>query len=228
MRAGSPSLGMRLPHEPDTPRVPPAALYPRPMTEWLAALEWGDVPTWFSALGGIGALIAATAARASLDVLRIESQRDQDADERAQRAQADLVAAWLETEDATDMGAWYIRVVNASQIPVYELDIQTVSSFSWPDDEGFNARYLAVAPPGETHIPIEDLLNHIGRHLPLTEWGMLRNTVGVHASHDVWITFRDAAGGEWIRSATGTLRRKPPGLFIAPDHSMTLRENEST
>lgn len=205
------------------------------MNEWMAALEWGDVPTWLSSLGGIGALIAASiAAKASLNVLRIESDRDKDADERAQRAQADLVAAWLTTEDETDWNAWHLCVINESKIPIFEFVVDILST---ADDEAYfyedvtvnedniTRRHLPVVGPGRTSIPIPELLEDLTEEESLEQLGFLHSSVGVSSTHEVWITFRDAAGIRWVRSGTGNLRRRGPNEYNSPAYTSRLDES---
>lgn len=132
------------------------------MTEWLSSLEWGDVPTWLSSLGGIGALIAATlAARASLAVLKIETDRDKEADERAQRAQADLVAAWIANETPEDWSKWNVIVTNESKIPVYDVEVR-VTTLLLPRGGGDTLElYTPLVPPGRTELPTYSLVRGI-------------------------------------------------------------------
>lgn len=64
--------------------------------DWLAELNYGDVPTWVAAVAAAGALIAAfRAARHTRELLEREAKRDSLAEARMWRAQAEVVAAWV-------------------------------------------------------------------------------------------------------------------------------------
>lgn len=191
------------------------------LADLLASWNWGDVPTWISSFGGIGALIAASlAARASLSVLKIESGRDQDADERADRAQAELVAAWLVHDNPQEPGAWSLQVVNGSTIPVFRVSVYAIAdrhmtSSVATDSEWYDLRdgaSLRTLPPGETNIPLSDLYqshcNLYDRELPGDDF--YTNSDYIFALYDVIITFRDASGSRWTRTKRGVLSRGWP------------------
>jgi hypothetical protein len=81
----------------------------------LVAIDWGDVPTWVSAITTLGALIAAGI------VVHIEMRRDKQSRAlREQEEQAGAVAAWpgevgnLKSED-------HLVIRNGSQLPVYRV-----------------------------------------------------------------------------------------------------------
>lgn len=193
------------------------------LAELLASWQWGDVPTWISSIGGIGALIAATlAARASLSVLKIESGRDQDAEERAARAQAELVAAWLVHDDPQDPHAWSLQVVNGSTIPVFKVyayaiaDRHMTSTVATEDEwtDLRDGRRLRALPPGETNIPLRSLYqNHFDIYsgaLPDDDLDFYTNSDYIFALYHVIITFRDASGSRWTRDRKGFLSRGWP------------------
>lgn len=212
------------------------------MTEWLSALAWGDVPTWLSSLGGIGALIAATiAARASLDVLRIESGRDTDAADKEERAQADLVAAWLDrkSEDGPSPGfrGWHIVVANASKVPVHGAVVATYIDPIFVDREraprklydevqglNFGSQVitvdLIVLPPGGRKLEL--LPEHRSDVKPAPDSERIWRVQNVLAREArIWITFRDASGVQWTRSDRGVLTRGFAGPFTSDNPGRT-------
>lgn len=190
------------------------------MTEWLSALAWGDVPTWLASLGGIGALIAASiAAKASLNVLKIESQRDQDADERAQRAQADLVAAWL-VHDGDGLDDWAIQIQNDSNVPVYFFNAEIWGGLYISEVLGRTG--MLVLPPGSVTVRVPELRYWATRHLPPDALDECTPNEVLN-SFFVGITFRDAAGVTWRRSETGVLNRlndEGPDMQFSPTNGV--------
>lgn len=191
---------------------------------WLKTLDYGDVPTWFSALGGIGALIAATvAARASLAVLKVETERDNDADERAQRAQADLVAVWLD-RDKGDI-PWHLIIANESKVPVYALRVVIVLGSATHGDEKRITRYLPVVRPGGKASRLPGLVKDLKARFPEEEAKNFNWIANVLDVCEVWVTFRDAAGVVWTRSSTGYLSHGVHGPFV-PDGSMDDTETD--
>lgn len=182
------------------------------MTEWLATLEWGDVPTWLAALGGIGALIAASiAALMSYRLFKVESERDHNAQEREQRTQADRIAAWL-VHDGDGLDDWAIQIQNDSNVPVYFFTAEIWGGLYISEVLGRTG--ILVLPPGSLKVRTPELRYWATRHLPPDALDECTPNAVLN-SFFVAITFRDAAGVTWRRSEIGVLnRRNEEGPYI--------------
>lgn len=105
------------------------------------AIDWGDVPTWVSAITTLGALIAAAY------LVRVEVRRDRRQVEHLERAeQADHVAAWFDD----DSGRFLVR--NGSSLPIYNVRI-------WVYSEADSDELIEVdgaVPPGDLRLPVPD------------------------------------------------------------------------
>lgn len=177
---------------------------------WLKTLDYGDVPTWASTVVSAAALGAAWfAARASWKVLTIETERDNDADEREQRAQADLVAAWLANDTPENRGAWNVVVANESKVPIYDVEVNITSRVFPLVETNSLSSYASLVPPGRIALPFPSLIRRIMEEGNPTEdqQKALTNPNAVRLVHQVHFTFRDAAGIKWMRSNFGVLRR---------------------
>lgn len=174
----------------------------------IAKLDWGDVPTWVSALVSaltlVGLVLTVIYAR---HIYRIESERDKHAaeersarDEAERRSQAEKIAAWFAPAPSTaleeNMFGAFVR--NASDLPVFDIyPVFQPASDGEPTAGGdWFFENIAVLPPHETKfMPLElaeDEYEEVPHHL--------RNGMFL-----VEITFRDAAGVRWTRSADGLL-----------------------
>lgn len=191
------------------------------MIEWVSGLEWGDVPTWVSSVGGLGALFAASfAAWRSHGLFQIESNRDKEARERDERAQADLVAAWLDRRPPPDgmFPTWHIIIGNGNKVPMYAVQVLVIAGTA-TDGSNVIRRSFPVLQPGEELSFIrEGLLDSITLPLAQKEAMNLKNALkgdesAVIAMCQVWTTFRDASGVNWTRSNDGILRRGVSGPF---------------
>ncbi|WP_030442575.1 sugar ABC transporter substrate-binding protein [Actinoplanes subtropicus] len=152
------------------------------------AVDWGDLPTWLSAVAALSALaFAAVAVVVARRSLRIESRRDQVAVEASRRAQAILVSAWCD-----ELG---LRVRNASHSPVYQARL-TVVDLAEPEAAPLHHVRADVLPPGA------EATSH-----PAAVPGT--------AEPRVLVTFTDAAGVRWHRDAYGRLRELESRLTIA-------------
>lgn len=207
-------------------------LYPRPMGELLSGLSWGDVPAWISSVGGLGALGAASfAAWKTHELFEIESGRDEAARERDERAQADLVAAWL---DRLKVGQrttplWHLVIANGSKVPVYAVRVIVIAGPTIDDGGNLIRRRFPVLQPGEEKSLIkEGLPEVITAALPVREGARLRVIMAtedslVTAACEVWITFRDASGVHWTRTDEGILTRGVSGPFATePEEGVSL------
>lgn len=159
-------------------------------------IDWGDVPTWITAAATVAALVAAVlAVRASWQVLKLEAQRENRAEQaeaerrsREDRAdQADLVAVW----PAGYSGA-VIR--NGSALPIYRVTVTYVTSAG----EVHESTEVDVVPPGEREAPWPP-----DAQTPDDEGNVTFNFDLVHARNG--IRFVDSAGRRWHRDGNGVL-----------------------
>jgi hypothetical protein len=157
---------------------------------WLSHLTWGDVPSWLSALGTIGAVIVA---------LGLASRSDRRREQDHVRRQAELVTAWIYHEDIA--GAEVVRIIvrNASNQCVYELVANLVTSQGAFRKTAIGLRLtfggvVGQVPPGT----VRRTIRSVGG--------------GMHKHFAVEIAFRDAAGHCWVREGDGALCEvaKPP------------------
>jgi hypothetical protein len=161
-------------------------------------MDWGDLATWSNSFVATGALVAAYM------VYRIESRRDREAEnERHTRfqverqSQADKVAgwfAWISREQTADRSfraglryGWAAFVRNASDLPIYDVDIDYyyvvphAPSGNIPGKRGSVERIPVLPPLDEAHVLADSkMLDQVGRE--------------DQANHAVAVSFRDAAG----------------------------------
>jgi arabinogalactan oligomer / maltooligosaccharide transport system substrate-binding protein len=175
-------------------------------------VQWGDVPTWVSAVATLTALVfAAVAAIYAGRAYRIESERDkQSAGERRdraelqRRAQATLVSAWWGTQNReNDSPQWGVFIRNASSTPVYE-NMITITRFH--DPEVGDTFEIPVVPPTSqpTFHRSEIWSEGVARGVKPAE---LR----------VEVMFTDSAGVRWVRDKQGRLFEVLPELTIWTD-----------
>lgn len=201
------------------------------------SIDWGDFPTWLSAITTLGALIYARR------VVRIEMQREDrtEALERAQRRdearrhQADLVAAWhgtitrtmqvlsrtftgpVASEQVVEERALIVQ--NASNLPVTNVEVTLFRADGQPVDA---VRRRTIAP-GRTTIDYTDLGLAPEDLGDVDEYGY---TLDVD-TFDVTIEFDDTKGERWKRDVNGVLhhlgrsvigrRDERPGATTASD-----------
>lgn len=202
------------------------------MCEWLSSMiertngwDWGDVPTWAASFAGLAALVVASyAAAKTRAMLKIESDRDKEAREREERAQADLVAAWLvkDAKRGDSIFPWYIVITNASTVPVYAFRfVVIVAGPASADDNNTIERSFSVVPPGEQHIDLMSLNTLMtsvltGDEAKAEMRRLNKDKDSVISACSVWIAFRDASGQHWMRASDGILDRGLEGPF-SPD-----------
>lgn len=202
------------------------SFYPRPMIELFNAWTRADAPAWIAALGGLGALIVASiAAWKTHGLFKIESGRDKAAQERDDRAQADLVAAWLDVRtmtESTRSRRWHIVIVNGNKVPIYSLRVAIIAGFNKPTELSgakMIERFFPVLQPGEELSYVkEGLIGVIESSLTTGQVAEFRERLhaGGHAVIEacaVCITFRDASGLHWTRTNEGKLYRGLQGPF---------------
>lgn len=148
------------------------------------------VPAWlevgsnvFSAIGTVGAF------GIGMVLLRQEHRREEQRNEEQRRSQAVKVSAWLEaTRTSTGGQEIYFHVHNASDMPIFEVSLQT----PLPEDEATEAEFIALIPPGQT----------IKRPAP-REW-----LSSYHEPEPVAVEFLDSSDNHWVRNEQGTLSRR--------------------
>ena len=150
-------------------------------------MSWEDAVSAASAVGG---LCTAGALGVSLLLLShsIEDRR---------RAQAGLVAAWVDRVDM-DAKPWpevALRVRNSSELPVTDVGLQLGVGV-----RGTFTRYLPVLAPKE----IRELIVYLPAY-PRSDALMPA------------LQFRDTAGRQWMRTETGQLRRVKDYLAFEED-----------
>lgn len=119
------------------------------------AIDWGDVPTWISAITTLGALVAAGV------IVYLEVRRDRRAaEQRAREDQANSVAAWHSTE--TD--GHHILVRNGSTLPVYRVVVGVVHN------RGVTHEAVRMIPPGDFRIPFPEEIEDWPPHTDLRLW----------------------------------------------------------
>jgi hypothetical protein len=189
--------------------------------DWLAATA--TVAAFSAAL--VAARFAAEAVRAARDALHIEQRRDQHRDEQALRAQAELVAAWVEDLDGqmvrpgdvpyhvTEQEGQSITVRNASELPVTRVGLAFTLHVATHTQEGLQItnteiglQELPIVPPGTKNVDMGlDILVAFQRLWDEAQSATTRRL-------RVGITFVDAGGRAWIREDDGRLLESPDVL----------------
>lgn len=146
-------------------------------------VQWGDAPSWFAAVGTIGAVLVA------LGLARREGRRHT---QEVRRRQAELITAWVEQDDPSYPWVW-VTLANASDQVVYRVVISALSIVDGspvprPSNPREWRRFISQLPPGQKK-PVS------------VEWYV---ATGV-ARPGVEIAFQDAGGRHWIRDTSGKL-----------------------
>ncbi|MDA3624826.1 hypothetical protein OU415_05210 [Saccharopolyspora sp. WRP15-2] len=94
----------------------------------MTSVDWGNVPSWISAIGSMAAFgIASLAARAAWKQVKFSADQQRYRDEQAEREQAVKFAAWLTVKEGSDKRPEvYLRYANMSELPIYDLAIMPV------------------------------------------------------------------------------------------------------
>jgi hypothetical protein len=147
----------------------------------MADPAWIDVgANVFSAVGTVGAFAI------GMVLLRQEHKREELRNEEQRRSQAVRVSAWLEaTRNAQGGRDLFFFVHNASDMPIFEVALASPEA-----DDGSEAEFIALVPPGQT----------IQRPAP-RDW--LKT---YHAPEPVQLEFLDSSGQHWTRNEQGALQ----------------------
>lgn len=153
--------------------------------------DWGDVPTWISAVTTAGALAAAAW------VVVIELRRERRSEEASRSEQAAKVAAWCEHVDYRhprvyefsgggdpEVVGWGLTIHNGSDLPVYEAVVGVAAETSR------SLVLVGALPPGYRRVPMPEDVTILDAK---------------YGSASLTVSFRDAAGTRWIRGASGCL-----------------------
>lgn len=181
----------------------------------VAAVNWGDLPTWVSASAALLALsFAAVAALIARKTYLIESERDRIAesdrkarDQQQRRDQAARISAWWgrdpEFQSGAGSSAWGAIVLNSSEAPVYQVFCTILSRDGTVPPKKLS---LPVLPPSQTprFLPVAAAPIHSGTDVPPWDASDLR----------VQLSFTDASGVRWRRDKYGRLFDLEPKLDI--------------
>jgi arabinogalactan oligomer / maltooligosaccharide transport system substrate-binding protein len=175
-----------------------------------AAIQWGDVASWFSATATLGALVfAVVAVVVARRTYRLESQRDRVKDSFVRRSQAALVSAWWAKEEGhqgrSRDHSWAVYLRNASDTPVYKAHLTVMGMGEYARRKALE---LSVVPP--TQAPTIHAIE-----IPAAKGDSERDSFGhPFSEYRVSLRFTDAAGVRWIRDEYGYLRELAPNLLI--------------
>lgn len=167
--------------------------------EWLATLDWGDVPSW---LGGLGTTAAVAVAlwQSGRETRKQRAERE--------RAPAETVAAWIASDDLVPSSGDHaevsdrqvaVHIKNGSEVPIYTVSVVLVPLKGTKAERGEDVVYLSpemaslavfsVVPPGTYRTTFA-----------LPPWANKKEQrVGVE------IAFKDSAGRSWVRRGNGEL-----------------------
>jgi hypothetical protein len=184
----------------------------------VAGAEWSDssLTAWIEALATCAAFLAAVvAARYAAAVFAIEDARDQRRLDAELREQAEKVAAWLvvgtQTWGQTVATSTVELVVrNASDLPVYEFDVQLEVAMEVLGESQVHAdhRIFPTVPPGSPAITEKraDAKLLLPETYTAASSEEKRQIMADSADETrVRVTFRDAGNRWWKRNADGTL-----------------------
>lgn len=182
---------------------------PRLALASVAGVQYGDLPTWISAVASLAALaFAAAATVAAIRVYRIESGRDRIAaaetrqrEEQARRSQAVLVSGWWGGDPHGRRPRAGALIRNASDAPVYQVTISVLDPVV-PDSSATLS--VPVVPPSETP-----------GFYPVPDAGP--GSAAVQGEQRVELSFTDAAGLRWLRDQRGRLSEVRPELWMWAD-----------
>jgi hypothetical protein len=148
--------------------------------ELLRSLKWGDVPTWFAAIGTIATFVV------YYFLLRGEIRKREEEKREAERHTQKRVAAWIDIDK--------LKVQNLGEEPVYDLVVYygpMGTDFDHIEDPGWIELVIGTAGPGQK---MEEDID--------AEWLKSGHFPNVP---EVGLEFTDCNGSHWRRESTGRL-----------------------
>lgn len=175
-----------------------------------AGADHGTYPDWLAAFATLAAFGAAgVAGWYAHRALLVEQARDKARDDQQARAQAELVAAWVDTGPiygASDAGnaigglqvtSVWIMVRNASQLPVTNVDVALFHHLTDRlEPQLVGRRQIQLLAP--EHAPVVAMGGN--------ELAPMAVPPDTERGARVMLTFTDAGGRTWVRSTDGALR----------------------
>ncbi len=154
-------------------------------------INWGDVPTWVSAIGSIATLLIA------LWLLYVDLKDRREAKGNLDSADARKVSAWYEPSKT----GITIFVQNMSEEPVYYLVVNVgnadsnLNTFPDPSNRHMDIMFGTLGPLQKQDYKITDERYFSGSHFPDIA--------------NIAVEFTDCKGVHWRRFETGELRKIP-------------------
>lgn len=176
-----------------------------------------EVPDWITAVATALALGAAVwAGLTARKLYDIERKREASRDLADERQQAELVASWVSWTNQPDVtltlpdgraSRAHLAMQNASPVPVYDIEVE----YSEGEESLGSQRFHALSPTGPTPHHREIKSAAVGEFLARPRSADARVDIRVA------ISFTDARGTRWARTAAGQLSREdlpgPDGRF---------------
>lgn len=195
--------------------------------------HWTEFPEWWSATSTAFAFAAAAvAALLAFGTSRRELDRDEEREQDKRRAQADLVAAWVEgfviypvTLDGRagyQMSMKRALVRNASELPVQRaivvLDLVGRSAGQLRVADGLVRRTTEVVPPAGQGIELKLTVDEFELINPEIETFIADGFQLWQISLVAELMFVDVAGRHWFRRRDGRLDELPEAVAEMREH----------
>lgn len=180
-----------------------------------------DFPAWLEAVSTAAALGAAmVAARYASNAWNLEIRREEQREKQALRAQAELVATWVNPISCSqhngrhELGELKVSIRNASDLPVTNASI--AYSVRVTRDSGFEVyaagnESRAVVPPGQVPVVTRVPAAVSAQVQLLLDGGCLPQSIAVLSG----IAFTDVGDRHWIREPGRDLVEQPEMLVRA-------------
>lgn len=176
------------------------------------AIDWGNVPSWISAIVSIAAFVAASlAARAAWKQVKFTASDQYHRNSLREQEYASRVAVWA-SPSHTEFGQIEYHYANFSDLPIFNLLITPAAA------PHRRAAMQVVAPTDKIRYIIPDRINEElpsglkFSGIPLSKEKRkalfeINERVHALAQSGVYIQFRDAAGQVWRRDPNGNLAK---------------------